>query len=153
MTRVPVITSPCPLQWNAAPRPGKDFCGQCQRRVHNLDALDDAQRVAFLSGCDTKVCVYYTVRRPRTAAATLGLGLAAAGALAAGTAPAQDAPPENPVAGEYCDPLEELVMVGGTVADASLQWVDEAEAQAPAKPDLPQISASDWLPTPEDASE
>jgi hypothetical protein len=151
MTRVPVITSPCPLRWNAAPQPGKDFCGQCQRRVYNLDTLSDAQRVAFLSGCDTKVCVFYTVRRPRAAAAALGFGLAAAGTLAAGTAPAQEAPAENPVAGEYCDPFEDILEVGGIVADDSLQWVDEAEAQAPTRPDLPQIDASEWLPTPDDA--
>ena len=149
MTRVPVITSPCPLRWNAAPQPGKDFCGQCQRRVYNLDALTDAQRVAFLSGCDAKVCVFYTVRRPRAAAATLGLGLAAVGALTAGAAPAQEVQAENPVAGEYCDPLEDVVITGGAVADASLQWVDEAEAQAPPKPDLPQIDAAEWLPTPD----
>jgi hypothetical protein len=153
MTRVPVITSPCPLRWNTAPRIGQDFCGQCQRRVHNLDALSDAQRVVFLSSCDTKVCVFYTVRRPRAAAATLGLGLAAAGALATGTAPAQEAPAENPVAGEYCDPLNEVILTGGVVLDAGLQWVDEAEAQVTAKPDLPQIEASAWLPTPDGASE
>jgi hypothetical protein len=153
MTRVPVITSPCPLRWNAAPRAGKDFCGQCQRRVHNLDALTEDQRVAFLGGCETTVCVFYTVRRPRAAAATLGLGLAAVGALAAGAAPAQEAQTENPVAGEYCDPFDEVVVTGGVVPDAGLQWIDEAEAQAPAKPDLPQIEASQWLPTPDDASE
>jgi hypothetical protein len=152
MTRVPSITSPCPLRWSSAPQAGRDFCGHCQRRVHNLDVLSDAERVAFLSGCSGKVCVFYTVRRPKAAAATLGLGLAAAGALAAGTAPAEEWRTENPIAGEYCDPLTEVVIVGGTEAGANLQWIDEAEAQTPSKPDLPEIDAADWLPTP-DASE
>lgn len=149
MTRVPVITSPCPLRWTSAPQAGKDFCGHCQRRVHNLDGLSDAERVAFLSGCSGKVCVFYTVRRPKAVATTLGLGLAAAGVIAAGAAPAEEWRTENPIAGEYCDPMiTEVVITGGTEAGMKLEWVDEAEAQAPSAPDLPEIAASDWLPTP-----
>jgi hypothetical protein len=153
MTRVPVVTSPCPLRWSSAPQAGKDFCGHCQRRVHNLDGLNDAERVAFLRGCSGKVCVFYTVRRPKAVAATVGLGLAAAAAVVAGAAPAEEWRTENPIAGDYCDTLTEVVITGGTEAGMALEWVDEAEAQAPAAPDLPQISASDWLPTPPDAHE
>jgi hypothetical protein len=150
MARVPVITSSCPLRWNAAPRAGKDFCGQCQRRVHNLDAFDDAERQAFLSGCAGKVCVYYTVRRRKAAPSALGLGIAAAaGMLGAGTAVADEAASPLIVAGEYCDPLiEEVVMVGGTQAGRELEWIDEQEAKLPDKADLPEIDAADWLPTP-----
>jgi len=149
MSRVPVVTSPCPFRWTSAPRAGQDFCGHCQRRVHNLDGLSDAERVAFLSGCSGTVCVFYTVRRPRLVATTLGLGLAAAGILAAGSAPADEWRTENPIAGEYCDPmLTDIVVTGGTEAGMKLEWVDEAEAQAPSAPELPEIAASDWLPTP-----
>lgn len=149
MARVPVITSPCPLRWNAAPQPGKDFCGQCQRRVYNLDLLSDAERQTFLSGCDAKVCVYYTVRRKKAAASAVGLGLATvAGVLNVGAASADDAPSPVIVSGDYCDPLlQEWVVVGGTSAGRELEWVDEQEAQRPAKPDLPEIDASEWLPS------
>ena len=150
MARVPVITSPCPLRWNAAPQPGRDFCGQCQRRVHNLDLLDESQRVAFLSGCDSKVCVFYTVHRRQAAPSALGIGLAAAGMLVAGSAAANEWTDETPVKGEYCDPVieTEWVVVGGTNAGRELEWVDEEEARSPEKPSLPEIDASEWLPAP-----
>ena len=145
MARVPVITSPCPLRWQGAPQPGQDFCGQCQRRVHNLDLMSAAQREEFLAGCDGQVCVSYTVRRAARLPTAVGLGIAAA-ALGAGAS--ADAPqwvtviPDSPA----CD--MQWIVVGGTEAGDKLQWVDEAEAQLPDKPDLPEIAAQDWLPTP-----
>jgi hypothetical protein len=75
MSRVPVITSPCPLRWNGAPEPGKDFCGHCQRRVHNLDLMSAGDREQFLSGCEGKVCVSYTVRRSARLPLALGVSL------------------------------------------------------------------------------
>jgi hypothetical protein len=41
-----------------------------------------------------------------------------------------------------------VVITGGTEAGMKLEWVDEAEAHAASAPDLPEIAASDWLPTP-----
>src|ERR1700756_3003460 len=81
MARVPKITSPCPLGWAGAPRPGMDFCGQCQRRVHNLDLMSDQERETFLTGCSGEVCVSYTVKRTARIPIALGLGLAAAVAV------------------------------------------------------------------------
>jgi hypothetical protein len=63
MARVPTIVSPCPLHWAAPPQPGLDFCGHCQRRVHNMDPMSDAEREKFLKGCTGDVCVSYTVKR------------------------------------------------------------------------------------------
>jgi hypothetical protein len=148
MSRVPVITSPCPLRWNGAPQPGNDFCGHCQRRVHNLDLMSAHERDQFLSGCEGKVCVSYTVKRTSRLPLALGVSLVAAAALG-GSAHADEAPivmPDSP----YCDTIEDDIIVGGTEAGEKLQWVDESEAKAPAKADLPEISAATWLPTPKD---
>lgn len=147
MSRVPVITSPCPFRWSSAPTPGKDFCGQCHRQVHNLDYLSASEREKFFSACSGEVCVSYTVKRP--VRATVALGALAAVAALGGSAAAQDqdviVSPDSP----YCptDDFDE-VFIGGTQAGERLQWVDEAELAKPDKPDLPEITAADWLPTP-----
>jgi hypothetical protein len=143
MARVPKITSPCPLRWAASPQPGMDFCGHCQRRVHNLDLMSVPEREEFLQGCSGNVCVSYTVKRAARFPVALGLGLA----VVAGSTSAADVvtTPDSP----YCDPagLGDIIL-GGTEAGEKLQWVDDAEAQLPDKPDLPDIDASTWLPTP-----
>ncbi len=147
MSRVPVITSPCPFRWSSAPKPGQDFCGQCQRQVHNLDFMSASEREVFLAGCSGKVCVSYTLRRPVRAAIALGAGLAAAAALggsASAGAPAVVVTPDSP----YCDEELDTVTIGGTEAGEKLQWVDEAEAARPDKADLPEITKATWLPTP-----
>ena len=150
MARVPKITSPCPLRWAGSPQPGMDFCGHCQRRVHNLDLLSAPEREAFLAACAGDICVSYTVKRAARFPVALSLGLAAAVAGASSSA-AEVAnnvvhTPDSP----YCNlpSDEEWVTVGGTEAGAKLQWVDDAEAKLPDKPDLPDIEASTWLPTP-----
>src|SRR6185312_11342275 len=130
MARVPVITSPCPLRFASMPSVGRDFCGQCKRRVHNLDGMNDAQRAVFFANCSGEVCVAYTVRGPALLAAALGLGAAAAAALTSLPASAQDsgAKPASTVpvvqTGPTCDPkaktqaIDSLqgVMMGGTSA-------------------------------------
>ena len=150
MARVPKITSPCPLRWAGTPQPGMDFCGHCQRRVHNLDLMSLAERAAFLEACCGNVCVSYTVKRTARIPVALGLGLAlvVAGSTSAADDPASPAvvtSPDSP----YCDlPEHGDVIMGGTEAGEKLQWVDEAEARLPDKPELPDIDASAWLPTP-----
>lgn len=155
MARVPVITSPCPLRWAGSPQPGMDFCGQCERRVHNLDLMSESEREAFLGGCTEKVCVSYTVRRTARIPVALGLGLAVVAGVTnaadVATSATADGPP--PVVrspdSPYCD-MSGLgdIIVGGTQAGKELQWVDESEAKLPDKADLPDIDASTWLPTP-----
>jgi hypothetical protein len=138
-----------------------DFCGQCQRRVHNLDLMSDPEREAFLTGCSGDVCVSYTVKRTvltgcsgdvcvsytvkRTAVA-LSLGLAAV--VGVPTNAADVAAPNVVVMqdSQYCSTEE--ILLGGTRAGAKLQWVDESEAARPDKQELPDIEASTWLPTP-----
>ena len=146
MARVPVIASPCPLRFRTGPQRGLDFCGHCQRRVHNLDAMSEAERVAFLSGCEDKVCVSYTVRRPPS---LVTVGAMLAGALASGSV-AADGPEESPLewvrsvqpADTQAADCDEVIIVGGT--SHSVQWVDENEVNAP---DLPTIGEGEWLPS------
>jgi hypothetical protein len=150
MARVPVITSPCPVRWAGAPQPGMDFCGHCQRRVHNLDLMTVAEREAFLKGCSGDVCVSYTVKRVRIPVA---LGLAAAVAVAGSTNAADvgASPPTVVVTADspYCDlPEYGEMTAGGTEAGEKLQWVDDTEAALPDKPELPDVDAATWLPTP-----
>lgn len=148
MARVPKITSPCPRLWAGAPQPGMDFCGHCQRRVHNLDQMSVAAREAFLQACSGSVCVSYTVKRAARIPVALGLGLAVVGGSTSAADVATNPPvvvsPDSP----YCDPAAMEATVGGTEAGEKLQWVDEAEARLAPKPELPAIEASTWLPTP-----
>lgn len=150
MARVPKITSPCPLRWAGSPQPGMDFCAHCQRRVHNLDLLSAQAREDFLAACAGDVCVSYTVKRAARIPIALGLGLAAAVAGASSSAADIANTVVNMPDSPYCNlPSDEgWVTVGGTEAGAKLQWVDDAEAKQPDKPDLPDIEVSTWLPTP-----
>jgi hypothetical protein len=146
MSRVPVITSPCPYHWSSAPKPGQDFCGQCQRQVHNLDYMSASERDTFLAGCEGEICVSYTVRR--AGRATIALSALAAVAALGGSAVAQNqdvvVSPDSP----YCPADFEDQEIGGTLAGEQLQWVDEAELAKPDKAELPEITTADWLPTP-----
>ena len=162
MARVPVITSPCPLRFASMPSAGRDFCGQCKRRVHNLDGMSDAQRVAFFATCAGEVCVSYSVRRSGALAGMFGLGVAAA-ALASSASAASDLPDTRTastvqpvVTGPTCDPnaksqsLDTMVMLGGTTMIEGVQWADESEVAEAARPMIGEVSTAEWLPTPPD---
>jgi hypothetical protein len=162
MALVPVITSPCPLRFASMPSVGRDFCGQCKRRVHNLDGMSDAQRVAFFANCSGEVCVTYSVRRSNAFAGVLGLGMAAAALVnsmpAAADTDAQSTSAVQPVVtGPTCDPnaksqaLDTIILAGGTTRADKVQWVDESEAADNARPVIGEVSTAEWLPTPHDA--
>lgn len=134
MSSFPKIDSPCPLRWKSAPSAGRDFCTQCRRRVHNLDAMSEDRRRALLAGCETDICVSYSVPR-RLAAA--GLGLAAA--LSFGAAAAEVPADRSPVAAQTLIPSEaeadcatedtketEIIeiLVGGVRDPRSAEWHD-----------------------------
>lgn len=148
-TKVPKITSPCPIRFNSMPRAGADFCSMCERKVHNLDGMTTKQRETFFASCSGEICVAYTVRRAPTVAA---ISLAAMSAIAGAAAFAQEVTVNDPPS-PYCDPrtthLEDVIM-GGTNTGKDLQWVDESEAELPAVGDLPEIETADWLAGPVD---
>lgn len=152
MARVPVITSPCPLRWKSMPSAGMDFCGQCSRRVHNLDGMNDSERETFFASCSGEVCVAYSVWRPRALA---GVFAAAAALGAATSALAQDQAIPTLTTGPTCDPngkgmrLDQVMVTGGTTkAGRDVTWVDESEVRVPQRPQISEIDATDWLPTP-----
>ena len=163
MSRVPVITSPCPLRWDSMPKLGQDFCGQCQRQVHNLDLMSAEQRNDFMQSCSGEVCVSYTVRRPLSLRnAALGFSLAAS--MASGSAVAQNTTDVKVIETKLVQSVEswktaqleeskeiDLVMVlGGTVLDpATSRWVDESEIELNDTQELPQTTEVQWLKTPE----
>jgi len=146
MARVPVITSPCPLRFASVPQAGVDFCGQCSRRVHNLDGMSDAQRERFFATCSGEVCVAYTLPPVAAIAGLLGLG-----ASVAMSSPAVAQGPTAPapvVTGPTC-PIETITL--GGVDTARLQWVDAREAKRARPPRISEIDAAEWLPTPADS--
>lgn len=134
----PRITSPCPLRFGALPQAGMDFCTRCTRRVHNLDAMDEAARTAFFAGCNgAKVCVAYTVRRaPALLAAGAGLAL-----LAGCAATPEAAGVAGPAAGDPLD-AQEYVLLGGVEGEPALVDVDDPAVALPA---LPQGQEDLWL--------
>ncbi|MGH8030031.1 MAG: hypothetical protein ACREO3_08860 [Arenimonas sp.] len=157
MPRVPEITSPCPLRWSSMPRDGHDHCGHCDRQVHNLDGMSTSQRESFMSGCQGKVCVAYTVhaRKPRRnialgaglIAALVAPGMAVASEPVTGLVPSTvgESSPVDASAGEV-DEID-LIFVGGVEDPRGARWADEAEVAASdlAEPDV--IAESDWLPS------
>ena len=163
----PKIESPCPLRVAALPSAGRDFCSSCERTVHNLSAMSSEQRRTFMSSCDGKVCVAYSVPvsalRVRSAlAARVGLAMAmfAAPAFAADTGQetAIDTAPKpasllgGTVKAPDCDeakkeeqPVEpEMLMVlGGGISSArDAQWFAADEAVAG---DIPAIAEDAFL--------
>jgi hypothetical protein len=158
MARVPVITSPCPLRWKSMPSAGMDFCGQCQRRVHNLDAMSDGERESFFATCSGDVCVAYTVSRPRAMIGAIGLGVATA-ALATGAfaEEAQQSGYTTQVTGPTCDPkakeLDQTITVGGIKSARNAKLVEASEVAQPERPVIGEVNASDWLPSPNAATQ
>ncbi len=134
------------------PVSGMDFCGQCQRRVHNLDTMSDTERETFFGSCAGDVCVAYSVKRPRAMIGAIGLGVAAA--TMAGAAFAADTQPPPVVAqvtGPTCDPnnkpAEMTIVVGGIKAARGTPLVDAKEIALPERPDIDEVDASEWLPS------
>jgi hypothetical protein len=160
MSRVPVITSPCPLRWSSMPKPGQDFCGQCQRQVHNLDLMSAQQRSEFMQSCSGEVCVTYSVSRPSSARnVALGLGLAVG--MASGSVVAQDAVNLKQIESKLVQSVEEtkaneakelvsVMVMGGTILDPETsRWVDESEIEVGDAKELPTSTETQWLKTPE----
>ena len=151
MARVPVVESPCPIAGKQLPKGATEHCTLCDRSVHNLDLMNQRERVEFMSSCTGKVCVAYTVRVPvgslrkRTlgaaalaAAAMVSLPLAAAegtpveGPLVEGSSPVDAGPTQLP----GCDDYDDMIMVGGVTHGDQAGWADDGKD---APPELPVI--------------
>jgi hypothetical protein len=160
MARVPVVESPCPIAGKQLPAGSTEHCSLCDRSVHNLDLIPEAERVAFMRSCTGKVCVAYTVEASalrRSALRRSATGRAFAPAVAAGAAafvmlpaaaqtPSDIGPQPSPV-GEMsplpglaerplCDELDMVIVVGGVLHGDQAEWTDDGKD---APPELPTI--------------
>ena len=80
MALVPRVSKPCPLSPADLPAAGDFHCRHCDRDVHDLTALDDEARRAFVAGRAGPVCV--RVRTPvRMAAIACGALVSATSAV------------------------------------------------------------------------
>ena len=145
MARIPVIETPCPVANRALPKGARDHCSQCDRAVHNLDLLNESQRLAFMSGCAGKVCVAYTLRVPARGLRRRASGAAAIAAAAMASLPvaAQDSPvvgmsPIGDANGlPACDDeWLDMVVTGGVNKGDQAEWTDDGKD---APPELPSI--------------
>lgn len=145
MARVPVVESPCPIAGKPLPAGATEHCGLCDRSVHNLDLMGDAQRREFMASCSGKVCVAYTVRIPAHGLRQRTIATAAFAAAAAlanlPVAAAEASLPSSPIAGDAqqlpnCDDEMEWVIVGGVSHGDQAEWADDGKD---APPELPSI--------------
>lgn len=146
MARVPVVESPCPIAGKQLPKGASEHCTLCDRSVHNLDRMNERERVEFMSACSGKVCVAYTVRVPVSSLRKRGLGAAALAAAAMVSLPlaaAEDSPVEgmSPVAADpgqlpHCDDFAEVEFIGGVTHGDQAKWADDGKD---APPDLPTV--------------
>jgi hypothetical protein len=106
----PKIQSPCPYKGPLADILEGDMCRLCHREVIDLDPFTDAERIAFLAGCKTQVCVSFKLRPAIAAAitaATLGAPLSAAA--------------------EEGD-VEAILVVGGMIEPANVELISTDDA-------------------------
>lgn len=121
MAIFPQIQSPCPYRNNLASVMDGDQCRACKRQVFDLTAMTDAERVAFMEGCATEVCVSYKLPLAALAmAAALGAPMAAA---------AQEAIP--------ADGDELYIVVGGIKDVADVTYIEASGDNA--LPELPVV--------------
>ncbi|MES2441227.1 MAG: hypothetical protein V4574_00225 [Pseudomonadota bacterium] len=77
MALFPKIERPCPYLDRLDSVMDGDFCRMCKRTVHDLTAMDEAGRAAFMAACGGDACISYTTRMsPALAAAALAASAA-----------------------------------------------------------------------------
>ena len=130
MAFFPKIQSPCPYKGNLAAVMDGSMCRMCKREVHDLTGWSDGERVAFLAGCETEVCVSYRIVRPALAAAALAAATLPTVAFAQDTAAAPTAEAATPAAPEQISIDDMEVMVGGITDPANAEFASAEELAA-----------------------
>lgn len=153
MSRFPKIDQPCPLGIDEQKRID-GYCGRCEKAVHALDAMSDAQRESLMSNNPGAICVSY-----RRAGARLGAAMAMAMVVVPAAAGTGDDPklqsgaaasplasvlhPAQPKCRDAADAAEptaqesiawETITVGGVSRPDEAEWIDDSSL-----PDLPTI--------------
>lgn len=176
MSRFPLVQDPCPYKGPIADILAGDQCRLCQRAVHDLTSMNEADRRALVAGCrDAEgLCVRYTVRAgSAVAAAMLGVaGFVAVPAMAqSAQAPApvqQEAPaaqgsapsaqtPASEAATDYADDEfgeGDWIIVGGLRKPEFAQWHsgEDDKDKTPQRRTLPVITEDDAPAKTKDAS-
>lgn len=144
MARFPVIESPCPIAGKSLPAGATEHCSQCDRSVHNLNLMNEGERIAFMKSCSGKVCVAYTFRIPASSFRKRALTAAALTAMALTALPA--AAQDSPVVGQspvgdpnglpHCDEYIDVMEIGGVTKGDEATWVEDGKD---APPDMPTI--------------
>ena len=119
MAVFPKIQSPCPYKGPLAEIMDGDICRLCKREVVDLTAFNDAERLAFLSGCAEEVCVSYRIPLRVAAAAALAVATLGAPAMAAA---------------QELDLEEEAIVVGGIKDPANVEYIVTDDGSAPELP-------------------
>jgi hypothetical protein len=91
MSLLPLIQRPCPYLDRLEAVMDGDHCRMCKRDVHDLTAMNDRERTAFLTACGGDACIRYTFNaKPALAAALIAASVAVA------VVPAAAAPRNHP---------------------------------------------------------
>lgn len=107
MATFPKIASPCPYKGALSDILDQDaVCGLCHRQVHDLSAMSERQRLAFLKSCSGETCVTY---RLPAAAALAAMAMAVATPLAAQEAKAD----VETLVIEGSDQVYDVIVTGG----------------------------------------
>lgn len=135
MAEYPKIDSPCPIKWDSLPEPGNTFCQRCERNVHNLTAMTETERKAFMASCKGSVCVAYAVKpKQREHKVVWAMAMAATVSMAT-----------PGIVSAACDPvelIEEEILVGGVKNAPQAEWEMVDDEMPPA--DLPVIIDEDF---------
>ncbi len=128
MSKFPVITGPCPYKSQLAVLMDGSTCRMCQREVHDLTAMNEPDRRAFLAACEGSVCVSYKVpARAAIAALAMSAGIAALPAVA------QEAPAPA-VAGQAVPEEDYEIFVGAVKDPTKAKWTKAPRQTAPKLP-------------------
>lgn len=119
MKDYPEIATPCPVRDRLDSLISEDVCGQCNSRVHDLDAMTRPQRLRLLAGAREGLCVRF--RAPVAIAAM-------AAALGALPAAAQDAPDPANATSETDTGYDEIIVGGARLMTADERRQAELEA-------------------------
>jgi len=120
----PLVQSPCPYKGPLKDILDGSICRLCDREVHDISALSEAERIELVSGCTDEICVTYKVSK-RSAIAALALGAAASAMPVA--AYAQTAGTESGPQQATAAPPEELmeIIVGRLRAPRKARWASD----------------------------
>lgn len=144
MAFFPKIDSPCPLGIDEQRRIN-GHCGRCDKHVHALDGMSDADRRSLLADATGPICVSYRRSSRIASLAAVAITLVSVSAMAgedrADTtplAPIAQQQEVTPVAGTLdlvkpvdvtapdAEELDQIILVGGISAPQDAEWDDES---------------------------